>query len=57
MDEKTAWEHFAETGRVADYLQYCRSKEVLPHNEWKNLSSEESYDKNTGTDFKGAECR
>lgn len=30
MDENTAWQNFAETGSVSDYLTYCRIKLGYP---------------------------
>lgn len=30
MDEYTAWKNFVETGRVSDYLAYCRVKLGYP---------------------------
>ncbi|MBQ3887635.1 MAG: hypothetical protein VZR73_07335 [Acutalibacteraceae bacterium] len=30
MDEKAAWNHFVMTGRVSDYLNYCRIKLGYP---------------------------
>ncbi len=33
MDENTAWKNFVETGRVSDYLDYCRLKLGYPPQE------------------------
>ena len=30
MDEYTAWQNFTETGKVSDYLAYCRVKFGYP---------------------------
>ena len=30
MDENTAWKNFVQTGRVSDYLAYCRIKLGYP---------------------------
>ena len=30
MDENTAWQNFAESGSVSDYLTYCRIKLGYP---------------------------
>lgn len=30
MDEFAAWKNFVETGRVSDYLDYCRIKLGYP---------------------------
>lgn len=30
MDENTAWQNFVQTGRVSDYLNYCRVKLGYP---------------------------
>ena len=30
MDENTAWKNFVNTGKVSDYLAYCREKGIEP---------------------------
>lgn len=56
MDEKTAWENFAASGRVSDYLLYCEAKKTLSQSEFKNVVPEGFYDKNRGPDSQGTEC-
>lgn len=57
MDEKTAWENFASTGSVADYIKYCQIKNQTRPNQFENISSGGTYDDNRGTDTQRTECR
>ena len=57
MDEKTAWENFASTGSVADYIKYCKIKNQTRPNQFENISSGGTYDDNRGTDTQRTECR
>ena len=50
MDENTAWQNFTQTGRVSDYLAYCRVKLGYPP-EVTCVRPEEKNEKgNRGTD-------
>lgn len=47
MDEYAAWKNFTETGRVSDYLDYCRIKLGYPAAEDRK-EPEEFYENGNG---------
>lgn len=47
MDEYAAWKNFVETGRVSDYLDYCRIKLGYPMPEDRK-KPEEYYENGNG---------
>lgn len=53
MDEYTAWQNFVETGRVSDYLAYCRVKLGYPPEGTEQKPGDSDERGNKGTDIKG----
>lgn len=47
MDEYTAWQNFTETGKVSDYLEYCRIKFGYP-TEAAGFGTEDNNDTGNG---------
>ncbi len=55
MDENTAWQNFVQTGRVTDYLDYCRIKLGYPGQDVQR-DTEVSYEDERGrSDPEGTE--
>ena len=52
MDEYTAWQNFVETGRVSDYLAYCRVKLGYPPENTEQKPGDSDERGNSGTDIK-----
>ncbi len=44
MDENTAWRNFVNTGRVSDYLNYCRIKLGYPPQDTEEQTEEDDED-------------
>ncbi len=55
MDENTAWSRFVMTGRVSDYLNYCRIKLGYPPQETETATEDdhENEYRGSGSDESG----
>lgn len=53
MDENTAWSRFVMTGRVSDYLNYCRVKLGYPPEDTEPSTEDDNENEYRGSDFDG----